>query len=446
MSKATLRFRVDRSDLRRLIRGMKRGIADGMRDSRDDLLDIGERRAKDVIRTHDRIWNKELYHAFTQTKSSSAAGAKVSGRLANTSPHAAPVEHGADYGARGPPVAALIPWVEDNLQGWDLGGSGGSGGAASAIRRTEEREIADEIAESLPDNGFTPTGPADGDPPHFQALRDHPDLDEDKVDEIIGLIRNWKGGGSGDRIAAINKQTLNIERPSRGDKILDVPGGPPEPITEEHRKVVRVLHHLGPAAMGSDEVRLHRGLRHYDTASMMTAIFNEWDADSWDWENRAIENSTPIKGVAEQFSEGLSVDLGTVNVRDDVVIAPDFLIPDHYAPHEHEVWVRGDRFGEVPRGDVSLLTGVDRQNRRLKSLDGVLSRIDSDGWSSLSDDELWGFYLGFRAMDSHRLHVGNAEARQRLDDFADVFIARGLHKRTSMDDAVSFRSFIRGLQ
>lgn len=41
-------------------------------------------------------------------------------RIQNTAEHAAAIEYGAEYEEKGPPVAALIPWVETKMAGFDV--------------------------------------------------------------------------------------------------------------------------------------------------------------------------------------------------------------------------------------------------------------------------------------------------------------------------------------
>ncbi|ELY47308.1 hypothetical protein C495_03582 [Natronorubrum sulfidifaciens JCM 14089] len=91
-----------------------------MRDGSWELVEKGQDVAEARIIQRDAIWKWDLIGSFeSNTKSDPRGRIAV---LANTSDHAAPVEHGAVYGARGPPLAPLILWLATKF-----GASGGFG-------------------------------------------------------------------------------------------------------------------------------------------------------------------------------------------------------------------------------------------------------------------------------------------------------------------------------
>lgn len=107
-------------------------IEDAIVDGIEDSLDFGSAQANEpgvprsaVLQAQSRIvesgamFNGELLNSFEIDHSRGNESWHVT--IENTSDHAAPIEYGAQYNeGRGPPVAALIPWVERKMRGFDL--------------------------------------------------------------------------------------------------------------------------------------------------------------------------------------------------------------------------------------------------------------------------------------------------------------------------------------
>lgn len=125
---ADLDFNIEVSGVEQTFERLEQDFKDGIEDGIDDLLDLAEREAQNVVRLHDRIFNREVYHGFRQNEANWTSPTSAEGSVRNVAPHAPIVEYGADYGARGPPVEALIPWVERNLGGWQIMDDGPPGG------------------------------------------------------------------------------------------------------------------------------------------------------------------------------------------------------------------------------------------------------------------------------------------------------------------------------
>ena len=94
------------------------GIKEGAQKSLDSLLDVGKDSAKNIISANDLVWTGELYGSIN--KESSFSDGSYSGTVSADSPHAAPIEFGAEYTTEGPPVSALIPWVKVKLADWNV--------------------------------------------------------------------------------------------------------------------------------------------------------------------------------------------------------------------------------------------------------------------------------------------------------------------------------------
>lgn len=93
-------------------------IWNGMRDSLSPLGDATEQIAKERIREAGAIWKGDLIGSFDARYTKSDDSFRVI--VSNYSDHAEPIEFGAEYEEKGPPVAALIPWVESKLHGYTV--------------------------------------------------------------------------------------------------------------------------------------------------------------------------------------------------------------------------------------------------------------------------------------------------------------------------------------
>lgn len=91
-----------------------RGIRSGRRAVRRELED----KAQERIREAGAIWKGELISSFRAVYLQE--GDKYFLVFKNDAEHAEPIEFGAEYGEKGPPVAALIPWVQTKLRGFSV--------------------------------------------------------------------------------------------------------------------------------------------------------------------------------------------------------------------------------------------------------------------------------------------------------------------------------------
>jgi hypothetical protein len=93
-------------------------ITQGIVQSGTAIGDEMEYTAKERILDAGAVWTGELISSFDV--SYRTEGNKLVVTLSNDADHARPIEFGAEYGERGPPVAALIPWVRTHLMGMTL--------------------------------------------------------------------------------------------------------------------------------------------------------------------------------------------------------------------------------------------------------------------------------------------------------------------------------------
>lgn len=131
-------YEVDSKSVKKVEKALKNAVRSGTKDARDNLVNVGQRHAKDVILRRDAIWKGELYRSIKTSKNFSGRYA-YKGQIFSTSSHAPPVEHGAQYTTRGPPLSALIPWVKSKVFGRGNDPTGSSGVAYAP--EVEEGEI-----------------------------------------------------------------------------------------------------------------------------------------------------------------------------------------------------------------------------------------------------------------------------------------------------------------
>lgn len=113
MSKLRIRLHVLNKDVANDIEdAIDRGIKVAVGDISQRDIEVAQAR----IRHEEAIFSGELMESFTWFVR--RRGKRTTLYVENTSDHAEPIEIGAQYTNRGPPVEALIPWVEAKLKGW----------------------------------------------------------------------------------------------------------------------------------------------------------------------------------------------------------------------------------------------------------------------------------------------------------------------------------------
>lgn len=110
-----LQLQIDVDD-KAISQRLRRAFNSALTDAAGEIGREGVKVAKSRIREKDAIWRSELINSFST--SSKQLGDRRVVVIRNVADHAAPVEHGAEYTVRAPPLSALIPWVESKLQGW----------------------------------------------------------------------------------------------------------------------------------------------------------------------------------------------------------------------------------------------------------------------------------------------------------------------------------------
>ena len=100
---------------------IENGIESALKPSRPDSLGKKmERAMKEYLRQRGKVWTTELVNSF-DISFDVRHGIWVM-LVQNDAEHAAPMNTGARYGAKGPPLAELIPWVQAKMRGYRVEG------------------------------------------------------------------------------------------------------------------------------------------------------------------------------------------------------------------------------------------------------------------------------------------------------------------------------------
>lgn len=110
-----MRFQID-VDTNRIIPRLEEALMDGAEESVEALLDHGQEGAQDRIKQRRRIWQREVYHGWTDSDTDRRWNA-VSGTKRNVAPHASIVQSGRRPGQTAPQVQDIIEWVDDKIDG-----------------------------------------------------------------------------------------------------------------------------------------------------------------------------------------------------------------------------------------------------------------------------------------------------------------------------------------
>lgn len=122
MGKINVKLNLSTDSVDDLEKAIKDGIRRGSGRTRmTGLSDEMESVAKARIEAEDAIWTGELMESFEADFHDGRKVLRI--RLKNTADHAEHIEYGAQYTDRGPPVAALIPWVYTNMVGVEINDS-----------------------------------------------------------------------------------------------------------------------------------------------------------------------------------------------------------------------------------------------------------------------------------------------------------------------------------
>lgn len=441
MSKLNFSVSVSDGDLTKRLR---KSLNDGMRDSADSLLDSGEKTAKNAIQKRGRVWRKELMNSFEQDNSKSGSGRRAV--LRNVATHAAPVEYGAQYGMRGPPIAALIPWILDK---WNPGSGDADPDGSSKNSTTRSKQfstnrklrsasstknynrIADESLSSA-DLTQTTEGRLDASSSTslLNALQSHPELDEAAVKRIRDDLVSWKGNSkptneSVRRHSALTKLAYNIDGETRGtydgqlsQKDVDAFLSYSEASKEYFRNAFND---------GQDDVTVYRGLTR-ETGRLAREVLDNPSGDSWTLDLNAIDNYTTSIRRTSGFDRGIVAEKN-VNIDNDVSFVTDHVIWN-INQSENEIHLIGGRNVSFNKDTLYLVVYPGdslqkRNNKEYVSLGQVIDSVVSDGWESVEPDNMVAFYRLIREMDKYGISTTTPGGQQRLLDYREAMLGGG---------------------
>lgn len=115
MSRARFRFTVYNEDV---VDDVKDAIEDGIKSSAEIIALDAQQAAEARIREEGAVWKGELLESFKWRAEKRQGKLRI--LVQNDADHARPLEVGATYVEKGPPVESLIPWVISKLQGWKV--------------------------------------------------------------------------------------------------------------------------------------------------------------------------------------------------------------------------------------------------------------------------------------------------------------------------------------
>ena len=111
---SNLDFTVDISQIEDAVDELEEDIQEAADEAAKQTRKAGLREAKHVIRTNDRVWNREVLNNWVPVRRNIGNGMKTYG-FVNYADHARVVDEGATYTDKKPPIEALMPYVMSNF-------------------------------------------------------------------------------------------------------------------------------------------------------------------------------------------------------------------------------------------------------------------------------------------------------------------------------------------
>ncbi len=452
MSKLKFSVSVDDDDIPDRIR---RSIKGGMRDAGDRLLDAGEKTAKNTIQKRGRVWRRELMNSFDRQNEGIGKGRRAV--LWNFATHAGAVEEGAVYGARGPPVEALIPWV---ISKWNPGsadtgdGDGGPSGSSSKDSTTRSKRFSNKQRlqnvpgrlnyEQISDEVWSDVDiEIDRDLLTVQsagelrdALSQHPELDAAQVDEVSKSIARWKlsskpGNERVEKYAAATKEIFGIEGTSRGPYVGD--------IEAEYADAFRAWSELSKIHLheqvGDEDGRMDviRGLTR-ETGPVAAEMFDNPSADRWTFDASAINNYTTEMEVAKIFDRGLIAERN-VSIDDDITMAPDWVFPHPGDRGEMELHLIGGDGASFSPDNVFLTyheMGPDGKVKQLRPYTDFQDEFEQGDFSGFTDPEIHSFTKLVKQISKYDQQVTSPAGQQRVINLRDEYVSRFLYEEKGL--------------
>jgi hypothetical protein len=110
MAKLNIDVNVDENGIAKRV---EEAIEDGVENAAEDISEQSTHVAKTEIVEEGAVWRGDLLASFEDDVKKQ--GDDVILKIQNISEHAEPVENGAEYSNKKPPIQELLPWVRDKL-------------------------------------------------------------------------------------------------------------------------------------------------------------------------------------------------------------------------------------------------------------------------------------------------------------------------------------------
>jgi hypothetical protein len=194
-------------------------------------------------------------------------------------------------------------------------------GQAVNYRNTKDRQ-----AQYL-EGYWTHVALADGDRKEFLSqLRDR--FGDDDVDSVIGAIDGWKNSTD-------SAEARFLEKLARGNYDIEAPlRNSQHSVDDPTEGELAVYHEMVAASQefinihyadNKGKVTAYRGMDDEQTNQLAAEMFNNPEADRWQFQDSVAQSYTLSEDIGDEFSQGVEVEV-SFDVDDHLLDAPDFIL------------------------------------------------------------------------------------------------------------------------
>lgn len=422
------------------------GIEAGMERAVENILEVLERSAVNTIRVNDRVFNKELLRSFDDQTQSANIEDGIDSRFLNVARHAGAVEYGvhsSKYADGGPPIQALMPWVLENLQGWNLKDTDPSTGG-NVLKQSLPDEASQYISNNL---DWTAVNNRNG----FQFTQDQKketenllrksSVDQNAGTRYVNQIKSWKVDSDPSPTAQFPEEvtqyssdmieTFGIDGEVRGIQYRN-----PDPTSQETKDAIRTYHELSKIFAynhldeGDGTFEAHRYFGGTEIANLGQRVWDEPGSDEWEVDMRAINNySTYVKGISI-FDQNVKHSVN-VDIEEELLTLPDHIL-NRRNDQEAEVHFPGGNDFVIRKDEFTFTNGNGIETERL---DDIVDQNFVDGdFSLMRDDQLQAIAVTIDRMSDAGVKVETESGRQRVNAWFDEFLSSGAWEDTQYAD------------
>jgi len=452
----------------RTLTRIKRDIHRGMEKSAETLVSNAKDKARQVISEERAIFNAEVYEGFRDAETKNTPS-NVRAKLYNDVEHAEVLEEGAQFLENGPPVEALLPWVArkmrvgssfdpntyggfpDSFGGGDSddGDDDDSGGNTSGVNDYTSNDTTDLAELGLIGKNNIDLNDVFGTDDIY--LRDRKGLKQNYLAEFDNIapyiyegIEDWKSGGSKDLretsyYSTLLQKSLNVDADVRGNSKQ-------VRIRDFEKRMIKSLNDISKEFLDrhyddddDGRVQMYRTLR-YESPKLSRKIWDNPSKDEWNIPTNVVNNYTTTRSNLQGFDRSL-LHQPEVDIEDDVLIAIDALIHSDW-DREGEVHLRGD-YNDVFRADDLEFQSETYSDSVSFLTDQFFTR---GNFNSFTDEQMVAIASTIREMGKNRVALSTEDGKDRVDNFIEGFLERGLESNTnySADEWIEWRGRITG--